>query len=242
MLVAARDGAWAKSGYTARDYVQDGLIAMWDGIENAGWGVHDPSVVSWNDLLSERKANVAQGGISFGYDYMHLDGNAHLIVSSWNDIKTAINTGRSLSVESVFAFYQHGDWNGIYAIGYSETLLFDLWYADSTIAQTPSYNLSGHFASFGIPNDGRRLLVPYGERVSISQTWDGSAVKFYKNGVLFCEGRSNPFTLGSSYQIGLGNDQRGIIDFCSHRVSSKCLTQLEISENYAIDKVRFNLP
>ena len=31
MMLGARTAAWAKSGYTAKDYVQDGLIAMWDG-------------------------------------------------------------------------------------------------------------------------------------------------------------------------------------------------------------------
>ena len=51
MLIAARAGVWTKSGYTAKDYVQDGLIAMWDGIENAGWGVHDPNATVWKDLV-----------------------------------------------------------------------------------------------------------------------------------------------------------------------------------------------
>ena len=37
---------------TAKDYVQDGLIAMWDGIENAGWGQHNSSERSiWVDLV-----------------------------------------------------------------------------------------------------------------------------------------------------------------------------------------------
>ena len=36
--------------YTARDYVQDGLVAMWDGIENAGWGTHDDAATVWKDL------------------------------------------------------------------------------------------------------------------------------------------------------------------------------------------------
>jgi hypothetical protein len=35
---------------TARDYVQDGLVAMWDGIENAGWGVHVANPTNWVDL------------------------------------------------------------------------------------------------------------------------------------------------------------------------------------------------
>lgn len=40
----------AKFVPTAKDYVQDGLISMWDGIENAGWGVHDPNATVWKDL------------------------------------------------------------------------------------------------------------------------------------------------------------------------------------------------
>jgi hypothetical protein len=38
--------------YTAKDYVQDGLVAMWDGIENAGWGVHDESFGGSINLVS----------------------------------------------------------------------------------------------------------------------------------------------------------------------------------------------
>lgn len=37
---------------TAKDYVQDGLVALWDGIENAGWGVHDPNATTWCDPVS----------------------------------------------------------------------------------------------------------------------------------------------------------------------------------------------
>ena len=37
MLINLRNGMMAGGKPTARDYVQDGLIAMWDGIENVGW-------------------------------------------------------------------------------------------------------------------------------------------------------------------------------------------------------------
>ena len=36
---------------SARSYVNDGLIAMWDGIENAGWGQHNSSATTWKDLI-----------------------------------------------------------------------------------------------------------------------------------------------------------------------------------------------
>ena len=44
--------ATPKSRWTsARAYVQDGLVAMWDGIENAGYGVHDANATTWKDLV-----------------------------------------------------------------------------------------------------------------------------------------------------------------------------------------------
>ena len=56
----AVDGAeaWPNADFdpapvTARSYVQDGLVAMWDGIENAGWGVHDNNAAVWKDLIGE---------------------------------------------------------------------------------------------------------------------------------------------------------------------------------------------
>ena len=49
MIIGARVGAWHSGMPTAKDYVQDGLIAMWDGVENAGWGVHDPNATVWKD-------------------------------------------------------------------------------------------------------------------------------------------------------------------------------------------------
>lgn len=32
-------------GFSARKYLQDGLVAHWDAIENAGYGVHNAEVI-----------------------------------------------------------------------------------------------------------------------------------------------------------------------------------------------------
>ena len=49
MLIAARNavlhGGWKNP------YVTDGLIAMWDGIDNVGQGIHDPNAAIWKDLV-----------------------------------------------------------------------------------------------------------------------------------------------------------------------------------------------
>lgn len=53
MLINLRNALMAgKRTPTAKDYVQSGLVAMWDGIENAGWGVHDPNAATWKDLIN----------------------------------------------------------------------------------------------------------------------------------------------------------------------------------------------
>ena len=58
---------------SARDYVQDGLIAMWDGIENAGWGIHDPNATTWIDLIGGLIASsIAPSQV--GADFMLSDG------------------------------------------------------------------------------------------------------------------------------------------------------------------------
>lgn len=36
-------------------YIRNGLVAHWDGVENAGRGVHDPSATVWKDLVAGRE-------------------------------------------------------------------------------------------------------------------------------------------------------------------------------------------
>ena len=38
------------------DYVQDGLVAQWDGIDNAGTGTHDPAATVWKNLATTGSA------------------------------------------------------------------------------------------------------------------------------------------------------------------------------------------
>ena len=41
-----------KSKFSAASlYVQNGLIAMWDGIDNAGSGIHNPTLNAWIDIV-----------------------------------------------------------------------------------------------------------------------------------------------------------------------------------------------
>ena len=52
-MVAVTAVSFTGLAATALDYVQDGLIAHWDGVENAGNGVHDSSATTWKNLAGE---------------------------------------------------------------------------------------------------------------------------------------------------------------------------------------------
>ena len=55
----------AKSIPSVLNYVQSGLVAIWDGIENAGVGVHDNNASSWKDLSGNNRNWVLESGASW---------------------------------------------------------------------------------------------------------------------------------------------------------------------------------
>ena len=46
----AASAAVSPDEQTSKMYISDGLVAQWDGIENAGVGVHDNATQTWTDL------------------------------------------------------------------------------------------------------------------------------------------------------------------------------------------------
>ena len=51
--------------YTSASYVQDGLIAQWDGIDNAGTGTHNPLSAVWKDLKGSCDMTLLNNGESW---------------------------------------------------------------------------------------------------------------------------------------------------------------------------------
>ena len=50
LAALAACGAAVGAGLGPQSYVQEGLVTQFDGIDNAGTGVHDPSAAKWIDL------------------------------------------------------------------------------------------------------------------------------------------------------------------------------------------------
>jgi hypothetical protein len=89
-------------GETTRNYVQDGLLACWDGVENAGRHCHASSASIWKDVVGGRE--FALTGVTVGADRMVFAGTA----SSYGTLNAA-NTAATFekakngTVEIVYA-------------------------------------------------------------------------------------------------------------------------------------------
>jgi hypothetical protein len=259
-MIAAHQIAFGKSagakGLSAKDYIQDGLVAMWDGIENAGWGVHDPSATVWKDLV---------GGMDVVSDTPLADGVRHwesdafvfdaiqgegLVGVPNNELKDAIENC-VLTVDS--AFYTNGTGsNNTCLLQVSNGALVDgLLFAtvNSTVIES------------GI-SDG---WVVSRVRVVLGRDWGFNNKKIYAsykcNGnvgelLVNCDGMtSNTNTLSppvsqgqlanslylGSYSWTSGRKRVFMGGIHSVRIYNRALTAEEIAHNYEIDKARFGL-
>ena len=73
MAVAACVCALGAMAATTDDYVQTGLVAMWDGRENAGPGRHNLNVTVWKDLVGGREFKL--NNVAIGDDRLVFSGN-----------------------------------------------------------------------------------------------------------------------------------------------------------------------
>ena len=239
MMLGARTAAWAKSGGgvpTAKDYVQDGLIAMWDGIENAGWGVHDPNATVWKDLVKGLILKRTNGENVWNDDSAVFDGNNNNVMSvNFSILRDAVYGG-SLTIESVFhptdSTFKGN--NALMSYGGDTSRAIWIWGTDCNF----TYRKSNNKNAGAISNDADNQMTfssegVYKAGVRLSNVIQGTASDSDDNLIV---GRI-PFYYT---QIGNYNAFRGLIK--SLRFYNRAISSAEIVANYAIDKARFNLP
>ena len=65
-------------GLNAFSYIQKGLSACYDGVENAGAGVHDPNATTWADLTGHGNTGTVASGITWSANGWVSTGNVPL--------------------------------------------------------------------------------------------------------------------------------------------------------------------
>ena len=235
-----------KQGKTARDYVQNGLVAMWDGIENAGWGVHDPNATTWANLLDPDHPltgnNIVFAGkgtrIPTVCTYTNLD-----IQSMWNN---------GFSLEFVVSFLGV---TGV-AVGAIFTIL-------KLYGSTPSYlaiDIEGAWTSSlsTVGFNTARVRIGGAAPISLDKTnpqprvttvcvTSAAQSKQYLDGLGYASynAATSNIYVPANNNLMFGGSSGWASNNCmlnAVRFYSRALTADEIARNYAIDKERFNLP
>lgn len=231
-----------KQGKTARDYVQSGLVAMWDGIENAGWGLHDDEATAVKNLVTNVSNSFpvsSIGSVSVTSDALRFtcaNGGAFTFNVTSPDISAKI------TIESVWRIVAmptapSGNCFPVQFLGGNARI--------PIIGNTGAQSL--YWGGVGQP---RLNMSAIGGTQKISGAWvadsSGGTVA-YNNGASLraYTSYSAPTRANNTFfysPTSVGWPAGTIIDLYCVRQYSRALTADEIAHNYAIDKERFNLP
>lgn len=208
---------------TARDYIQDGLVAMWDGIENAGWGIHDPNATTWIDLIGGLIASSIDPS-QVGADFMLSDGIHRCYLPSLPSMEkftiemVVSDIKRRVSWFSVWAASNDNN-----SIGWPNTSSTTInW---KYFSNRPSVSFDGGTLTALADGTTSGRLIVNGQ--SSSSSVSGSHLSWGTSSLQW----SNPW----------GNNRGTLRNHCI-RIYSRVLTPEEIQHNNEIDKRRFNLP
>lgn len=239
-MIAARQIAFGKAAgkdLSAKDYVQDGLVAMWDGIENAGWGTHDQN---------NRLRNLVDGG-SYGDFVGGIIGENHLHIDSC--IASSLS---SASTEYITAELCVDYTNS----NHTSNVIFMLPNINSTSNSLGAYSWNNNtplrvFRSASwetirnppIVND--RLFTTI---TNVSRTTSGTLAQLlYRFGVAgeyLVENQDDNwasiYALKNEGKVYFGANGFQM-NIHSMRIYSRALAAEEIAHNYEIDKARFGL-
>lgn len=233
MILGARTAAWAQSGGGGEwknPYIMDGLVGYWDGEWNAGGGKHDSSLDSLVDLSGGGHDMTFVGTHQLNQKSVTIDG----VANAYGSID-GLTWGPQSTQEFVLNVSDQELYGRIIAenkglrLGSSINNTYDL-------GKCYGYNLDGVIGSVTIAN----FWVPY----SVVLTFNGEYLKYYVNG-RFADQRSTVFSSSFSGQTTFFNRTsggRGVTgQIHAVRIYSRALSADEISDNYSVDKARFNL-
>lgn len=261
MLINMRNAmlSGGKRTPTAKDYVQNGLVAMWDGIENAGWGTHDANAMTWKDLIGGFDA-VKVGSPTWSDNSGNTNGANNTFLATIPTQSTFINAAKSGFVAIEICLSTSATWGSRCPFSIEDSngsssvyRLVQIFMQASKQYLPAPYNINGtRFIGAGPVFDDPSGTIscsfgPDGERVYATPS---------RNGTIGTEGSQrigqvqtfNPGTLDqigvNNWYVRIGRTHNNSMSSAFHsiRLYSRALTADEIARNYNIDKARFHLP
>lgn len=230
-------GAGAPS---AKSYVQDGLVCLWDGIENVGYGVHDGAATEWVDLVGGADFTLTENG-SFDESSFVCSG-----ISAKGD---GISLGLGYTIECVTYNYNRAGYFCAFnldRIRLRKSFVFYRTYCHLTGGGsqygTPPVSVGAHSWSAVV---GEPLLPSSNHlRMFTAYFIDGQMSDEYETGNWGGKWASTDYSDFASIG-GLNLNGSDIWPFTgrihSIRLYNRALTPSEVAVNYAIDAARFGI-
>ena len=205
----------ASASVTAQDYVQDGLIAHWDGIENVGYGQYDAHATVWKNLVSGGLDLTLTNGAQWVLGA--LQGNGKLVASTTATIDYQ-------TIEIVFANEKTGANAWLFSNGVSKYIVLAtgrVQWINSRAIKTFSFSETGRHALSWV-NDKAAYVdcaaTTYGD---YNDTWGAGNSGIH----LGARNKDNAYGFTGKY--------------FSIRIYNRELTAAEVAANHAVDAARF---
>lgn len=254
--------------YTENDYVRNGLIVHYDGINNSGVG-HQTGISFWKNLVSDDYNGVVQGGtVNWSDKGFVFDGTGKNYIKIGNDEKMYLfqnGSQNGLTIEVVFKYTDNKKY---------QTVLGNL--------EAGGYAIENNYDTNTNPNSGRNIfsffpanasdytylrsandnnvtmkVVENGTEKTVDQIYSISAsvsptgASMYENGEQFLisgnvPGLKDPlsntiFVIGANPSGTIVNSGYFHGTVYSVRIYNRALTAAETYKNYAIDRNRFGI-
>ena len=234
MAVAAQTGM--ADDVAASLYIQNGLVACWDGIENAGPGTHDTNATVWKDIVG-------------GYEFVLSNVTVEADRITFAGDETSYGTLDAAGTLATFGAAMNGTLEVVYASrngGVNQVLL----QAPPGIGMSFGELISGNthlivpFTTSGTTKQPTYVFTSGTVTNSVSLRCEsGAAVAAIANGRSLSRTSDGGYWSGTGTETFIGNRASKAAGFpgsiYSIRLYGRQLTDAEIAFNQSIDRIRF---
>ena len=225
---------------TINDYVQNGLIHMWDAEQNTSSG-HDDTATVWEDLVGNTDLTRYSAGIGsaswWGAKYLYFSGNAN---QRLDNADGAIDASVPATVEIALSPLKNAA--GMIAGYFGRPARGLGFFSDNTITfrlvQGSNTNVKTYSTGVSAFSDIQTAACVYNASAA-------TGTVYVNNSACVLSANSHYFSVGSpldGIRVGCGNGSNtypftGLI--YSIRVYNRALTAEELTKNYHVDLARF---
>ena len=242
--------ASASAAITSRSYVPTGLVAQYDGIDNAGFGTHNPSAATWVNLTGDTALDgTVDSHVTWGADGWSVTENCKPITLG-NGISAVTATGE-FTIQFACTPYKGQNGSGGRQCFFSQ---YKSGVNGIGIEHNGVVN-KNELRLYSSPVDGSAYSTsdPLATNVwvqgSVTASDGLTDIGFWKNGSKMSSAATKTFTkktyassctsiIGGEPNTGRDMAFRGIYN--AFRIYDRVLTEVELKINAAVDAIRFN--